>query len=117
MKPNKNPNPLIDFLFEAEKSKVMMKGIGIINSKSPAADINLKSFYMNSGYANAFTKSLKHNTYVEKLVIAHNSLTDEKLFPIVSSIPHNLMYIDISGNPGLTYKAYEALCSCINKDN
>jgi hypothetical protein len=50
-------------------------------------------------------------------VIAHNSLTDEKIFPIVGSIPSNLMYIDISGNPNLTYKAYEALCATIGRDN
>jgi len=94
-----------------------MKGIGLINTKTPASDINMKSFYMNDKYANAFTKSLCSNTYVEWLVISNNSLTDDKLFPIVTSIPKNLLYIDISGNPSLTYKAYETLCNCIGQDN
>lgn len=61
--------------------------------------MNLHSFYMNEKYANAFTKGLKSNSYVERLVISKNSLTDEKLFPIIHSIPSNLKYIDISGNP------------------
>lgn len=54
---------------------------------------------MNEKYANAFTKGLSSNAYVERLVISKNSLTDEKLFPIIRSIPSNLKYLDISGNP------------------
>jgi len=61
--------------------------------------MNLHSFYMNEKYANAFTKGLSSNSYVERLVISKNSLTDEKLFPIIKSIPSNLKYLDISGNP------------------
>jgi len=74
-------------LHEAEKSKTMMKGIGFINTKSTPQEMNLDSFYMNEKYANAFTKGLKSNIYVEKLVISKNSLTDEKLYPILNSIP------------------------------
>ena len=38
-------NPLVDFLYEAEKQKVMMKGMGLMNKKQDPKVINMKSFY------------------------------------------------------------------------
>lgn len=112
---NKNPNPLIEFLSAAEKEKVMMKGMGISNKKSKANNIEMKSFFMNQQFANAFTKGLKTNSYVEKLTITANSLTDQKLHPIIMSLPDNLKYLDISGNPALTKASYELIAGFISK--
>ena len=42
-----------------------MKGIGFVNAKTSPQEMNLHSFYMNEKYANAFTRGLKSNAYVE----------------------------------------------------
>ena len=48
-------------------------------------------------------------------MITQNSLTDQKLLPVLASIPKNLKYLDISGNPALTIDAYRSLCRLIDQ--
>ena len=91
-----------------------MKASGLSNKHTDSSNVNLDNFFINRWYANAFTKGLANNPYVEKLTITKGSLTDDKLKPILNAIPHNLKYLDISGNPGLSKNIYPLITSTLS---
>lgn len=72
-------------------------------------DINLKSFYMGSRYAKAFSKGIKNNTSVKHINISRNNLKDKGMKEILDNIPESVESIDLSNNDKIGCESYQRL--------
>jgi Leucine-rich repeat (LRR) protein len=70
----------------------------------------VKSYFINPGFADAFSESLKLNKNLHSLALSNNKLVDSTFYQILDNLPPNLKKLDISKNPLLSVKSYKDLC-------
>ena len=72
-------------------------------------ELNVKSFYMGSRYAQAFSRGIKANPKLKKLNISRNNLKDQGLAQILENISDYVEEIDLSYNEKITVVGYQKL--------
>ena len=107
--------PLTEFLNEIDKIKEYPKNFRMIDYKGGTGEeMNLKSFYIGSRYASAFSKGIQGNSAVKHLILSRNNLQDEGFEKIIGSVPDWIESIDLSNNDKISLKGYQCLAFLID---
>ena len=61
--------------------------------------LGVKSYYINPGFADAFSENLKLNKNLHSLALSNNKLVDSTFYQILDNLPPQLRKLDISKNP------------------
>ncbi len=103
-----NKNPLFNYIKEIDKKKVSPWSFGLVHRKSKK-EINIRSFYLNDTYVDAFIKGIQHSKNIKILNLSRNNLTTNRLIKIIQMLPKTLSEFNIGNNPNLSIEAFKTL--------
>jgi len=104
-----NKSPLIDYLIETDKEKLIPKTLGLVNRKHKPNEVVAGNYLFGEKYSHSFSEGIKNRTKLESLDLKKNRLTDFGFSEILFKAPSNLLVLDISYNSSLSMKTYERL--------
>lgn len=92
------------------------KSMGFVRTsdKTRADSLDFKSFYIRKEQATSIAAGLQQSRFIKNVKLRNCGLTDDVFLTIIEKLDHySLKQLDISYNPNLTNKSYEALANII----
>ena len=105
---------LVTYFNEISKRCHVPKGLGMIHRKDDASNLDMKGVLVDDVHADALANGIGRARFVDKLILRNCGLTDREAIKLINSMDKiNIRHLDVSENPLLTHRFYDALCAII----
>ena len=113
---NLENSPNVAYLQETARRKLSPHPFGIMR-RGKESSIDLNGHSMGDNYAEAFSEGLQYNTFIEKVNLNNNRLTERGANSILTKlISHKLRELNLSNNK-IGFNSINSLSEIVHKDS
>ena len=105
---------LVKYFSEISRKGHVPKGLGMVHRKGQPSDLDLRGVRVDAVHADALAGGIGRARFVDKLILRNCGLTDAEGIKLIRGMDRvNIRHLDVSENPLLTHRFYDALCEVI----